>query len=133
MLFSEKLKQAMQDSGMNLTALSKATGIGKSSISQYINGRNEPTEQRKNVIAEALHLDKNYFLDNPPIITDGSMVQKLPVKDVARMMGLSDNTVYKGLQDGVFPWGYAIQTSENRWVYFINAKKFAEIERVEIL
>ena len=30
----------------------------------------------------------------------------------------------------VFPWGYAIHTSEHRWSYFINAKRFAEIEGV---
>lgn len=32
---------------------------------------------------------------------------------------------------GVFPWGYAIKTSANRWTYFINAKRFAEIEGIE--
>ncbi len=35
-----------------------------------------------------------------------------------------------GVQQGVFPWGYAIHTSEHRWSYFINAKRFAEIEGV---
>lgn len=34
--------------------------------------------------------------------------------------------------EGVFPWGYAIHTSDNRWVYFINAKRFAEIEGVKV-
>lgn len=132
-MFSKKLKQAMQDSGMTLTALSKATGIGKSSISQYLHGRNEPTEPRKAIIAEALHLDRNYFSEptevNP---TEDIVIPKLLPFDVARMMGISNDTVYKGLQDGIFPWGYAIQTSPNRWTYFINAKKFFEIERVEI-
>ena len=33
-------------------------------------------------------------------------------------------------QSCVFPWGYAIHTSEHRWSYFINAKRFAEIEGV---
>lgn len=132
-MFSKKLKQAMQDSGMTLTALSKATGIGKSSISQYLHGKNEPAEPRKAAIAEALHLDRNYFNEptevNP---TDDIVIPKLLPFDVARMMGISNDTVYKGLQDGIFPWGYAIQTSPNRWTYFINAKKFFEIERVEI-
>lgn len=132
-MFSKKLKQAMQDSGMTLTALSKATGIGKSSISQYLHNKNEPTEPRKAAIAEALHLDRGYFNEpeaaNP---TEDIVIPKLLPFDVARMMGISNDTVYKGLQDGIFPWGYAIQTSPNRWTYFINAKKFFEIERVEI-
>ena len=47
-------------------------------------------------------------------------------------MGVSKETVRKGLQDERFPWGYAIQTSEDKWTYFINARKFAEIERIAI-
>lgn len=38
----------------------------------------------------------------------------------------------KGLKQGIFPWGYAIHTSENHWVYFINANRFAEIEGVKL-
>ena len=98
-MFSKKLKQAMQDSGMTLTALSKATGIGKSSISQYLHGKNEPTELRKTAIAEALHLDRGYF-NEPEAVnpTDNIVIPKLLPFDVARMMGLSNDTVYKGLQ-----------------------------------
>lgn len=29
-------------------------------------------------------------------------------------------------------WGYGIHTSDNRWVYFINAKRFAEIEGITV-
>ena len=54
----------------------------------------------------------------------------LQSKDAARMLGMNHNTVRKGLQQGVFPWGYAVHTSEGRWGYFINAKKFAEVEGV---
>ena len=45
---------------------------------------------------------------------------------------MNHETVRKGLRQGVFPWGYAIKTSENHWVYFINAKKFAEIEGIAV-
>lgn len=38
----------------------------------------------------------------------------------------------KGLQQGVFPWGYAVHTSGNRWAYFINAKRFAETEGITL-
>ena len=50
--------------------------------------------------------------------------------EAANMLGMNHNTVRKGLQQGVFPWGYGIRTSENRWVYFIYAKRFAEIEGI---
>ena len=59
-------------------------------------------------------------------------IQTLDVTVVAKLMHMNHNTVRKGLQQGVFPWGYAIQTSENRWVYFINAVRFSEIEHVAV-
>lgn len=43
-------------------------------------------------------------------------------------MGLSVPTIEKGLIQEKFPWGYAIQTSEKKHRYFINAKRFIEYE-----
>ena len=60
-MFNEKLKQAMQEKGMNITALSAATGIGKSSISQYLSGKNEPPDRKKEIFAAALGLAPDYF------------------------------------------------------------------------
>jgi hypothetical protein len=62
----------------------------------------------------------------------GKGIKKLMVEDAAKILGMNHNTVRKGLQQGVFPWGYAIKTSEHRWVYFINAERFAEIEGVAV-
>ena len=59
-------------------------------------------------------------------------IQRLPVEQAAKLMGMNHMTVRKGLKQGRFPWGYAIKTSENHWAYFINARKFAEIEGVRI-
>ena len=57
-------------------------------------------------------------------------IQTLTIHEVAKLMHKHTNTIALGLQQGVFPWGYAIHTSEHRWSYFINAKRFAEIEGV---
>lgn len=46
MSFSERLKQAMVERNMTQAELSALTGIGKSSISQYVSGKNEPNEIR---------------------------------------------------------------------------------------
>ena len=53
-------------------------------------------------------------------------------EEAAVFLGMDKGTVRKGLQQGVFPWGYAIKTSENRWAYFINANRFAEIEGISV-
>ena len=133
-MFDEKLKHAMDDLKINQSKLSALTGIGKSSISQYLSGKNVPTEARQREIAESLGLDPEYFNQDVTIAVplDDSPIKKLLPEHAAKLMGISKDTVRKGLQDGIFPWGYAVQTSSNRWTYFINAKRFAEIERMDL-
>ena len=60
------------------------------------------------------------------------IIQEIRPSDVGKLMGMNHVTVEKGLIQGVFPWGYAIKTSENRHRYFINARRFAEIEGIEV-
>ncbi len=110
----------------------------KSSISQYISGKNVPTEERQKNIAVSLGLDPNYFEQEESVAklvtsTESSdSIPRLDVQIAAKFLGMNHNTVRKGLQQGVFPWGYAVHTSENRWSYFINAARFAEIEGVKV-
>lgn len=135
MNFSEKLKKAMQDLGINQAKVVSLTGKSKGSISQYLSGKQTPSAEVQRDIAVSLGLNPDYFEQETPTLelakkTDG--VQTLDVMVAAKLMHMNHNTVRKGLQQGVFPWGYAIKTSENRWVYFINAVRFSEIERVAI-
>jgi transcriptional regulator with XRE-family HTH domain len=139
MSFNEKLKQAMQKSGISQAQLATLTGIGKSSISQYISGKNVPTVERMGVIAEALGISISELVEQETGVAKLSVdsensdaIPKLDVQIAAKLLGMNHNTVRKGLQQGRFPWGYAVHTSENRWSYFINAAKFAEIEKVSI-
>ena len=64
-------------------------------------------------------------------LTDGKIRRMLP-EEAAVYLGMDKGTVRKGLQQGVFPWGYAVKTSEHRWAYFINANRFAAIEGVSV-
>ncbi|MFI3236782.1 MAG: helix-turn-helix transcriptional regulator [Lachnospiraceae bacterium] len=133
MKFNEKLKKVMQELHINQSQLVGLTGIGKSSISQYLSGRNVPAEERQRDIAVSLGLDADYFTNIMPVIskpTNDGRIPKADVNAVAKLLGMNHHTVRQGLQQGVFPWGYAIHTSENRWVYFINEKRFREIEGV---
>lgn len=59
-------------------------------------------------------------------------IPRLDVQIAAKLLGMNHNTVRKGLQQGVFPWGYAVHISENRWSYSINAARFAEIEGIKM-
>lgn len=136
MTFNEKLKKAMQDLGISQAQLVGMTGIGKSSISQYFSGKNTPTAERQKHIAVSLSLAPDYFEQDEPVVklakTNSGVIAELRPKDAAKLMRMNHKTVEQGLKQGVFPWGYAIQTSENHHRYFINARRFAEIEGIEV-
>lgn len=137
MKFSEKLKQAMQELHLNQRQVCGMTGKSKGSVSQYLSGKQIPSEDVQRDIAVSLGLAPDYFTREDQAVAimpkealaDGKIKRLFP-EEVAVLMGLGKETVRLGLQQGVFPWGYAVRTSEHRWTYFINAKRFAEIEGV---
>lgn len=131
MSFEEKLKSLMKDLGISQSKLHDLTGIGKSSISQYLSGKNEPSEARKREIATALGVQEDYFnqFETAATISRESAVN-VPVPLIAKLMGKSKEWVMKGLQDGVFPWGYAVKLT--KWSYFISSIKFTEFTGINI-
>lgn len=131
MSFADKLKNLMQDLKISQSKLSELTGIGKSSISQYLSGKNEPTGARKKEIACALGVQEDYFDQFGAIaeITQNSVIN-VPVPLIAKLMGKSKEWVAQGLQDGVFPWGYAVKLK--KWSYFISSVKFTEYTGIQI-
>lgn len=137
--FSEKLRNAMQELDLNQVQVCGLTGKSKGSISQYLSGKQIPSEAVQRDLATALGLSSDYFAkaDEQVFVLPASdvrdkVIPKLEVEKAAELLQISHITVRKGLQQGVFPWGYAIHTSEHRWVYFINAKRFMEIEGIAI-
>lgn len=139
MTFSEKLKQAMQELQLNQRQICGLTGKSKGSVSQYLSGKQVPSVEVQSSIATALGLEADYFEkldDQITILPSGEVrngiIPKLLPEVAAKYLGMDKGTVRRGLQQGVFPWGYAVRTSENRWAYFINARRFAEIEGVSL-
>lgn len=137
MKFSEKLKKAMQQLEINQAQVVGLTGKSKGSISMYLNDKTVPSEKVQSDIAVSLGLAPDYFEQEEAAVVvmpkgaKGKIKKMLP-EEAAVFLGMDKGTVRKGLQQGVFPWGYAIKTSENRWAYFINARRFAEIEGVTV-
>ena len=54
------------------------------------------------------------------------------IAEASRLMGVSQQFVRVGLQKGIFPFGYAVQISKDRYTYFISKSKFAEYTGIEI-
>lgn len=137
-MFQEKLQEAMEKLGLNQAKMSTMTGISKASISQYLSGNQVPPESKQREIALALGLKPDYFQQEQKIseiLAKRGRIDELPVEVAARLMGMTRATVEKGLKQGRFPWGYAIKTSEDgirNWRFFINAKSFAIVERIDI-
>lgn len=139
MKFAEKLKKAMQELGLNQRQVVTLTGKSKGSVSQYLSGKQIPSPDAQSTMAVSLGLDADYFTkDDERLVIlpasevrDGKIPRLLP-EVAATYLGMDKATVRKGLQQGVFPWGYAVQTSEHRWAYFINARRFAEVEGIAL-
>lgn len=131
MSFAEKLKALMGELDLSQSKLSDLTGIGKSSISQYLSGKNGPSKDRKKEIARKLGVQEDYFDTFETAATvqhDG--VFNLPVTLAAKLMGKSKEWVKQGLRDGVFPWGYAVKLTN--WSYFISSVKFTEYTGIKV-
>lgn len=132
MKFADKLKKLMKDLDISQSKLSDLTGYGKSSVSQWINGKNEPSAEKKKEIALALGVPENYFnqFSEPDGTVQHVVVVNVPVPLIAKLMGKSKEWVAQGLRDGVSPWGYAVKMS--KWSYFVSSVKFTEYTGIEV-
>lgn len=54
------------------------------------------------------------------------MAERVTVKKAAELTGLSELSIRIGLQKNVIPFGFAVQTSQNRYTYHISPKKLEE-------
>ncbi|MCD7708859.1 MAG: helix-turn-helix domain-containing protein [Clostridiales bacterium] len=127
MKFNAKLRQAMRELEISQAEMAAATGKSEASISQYLSGKQVPPEGAQREIAAALGLDEDYFTQDGD---EPAGIHRMTVQDAARLLHASIATVAMGLQQRVFPWGYAIRTGEHRWAYIINADRFEAVEGV---
>ena len=125
MTFGQKLKTVMQERDLTTKQVCDLCEISPQSLSQYLNGHNEPSSARMTRMGEALGVDFEAIV--PEQLETG---QTLTVDQAAKLMGKSREFVMTGLQDGVFPWGYAVKMG--RWSYWISRVKFEELTGVMV-
>jgi transcriptional regulator with XRE-family HTH domain len=61
-VFSKRLREAMEERNMKQVDLTKATGIGKSAISQYLSGSFIPKNDKIYLLSKALYVEPNWLL-----------------------------------------------------------------------
>ena len=59
------------------------------------------------------------------------MKNNMSIDEAAALMGVSKQFVRVGLQKGIFPFGYAVQVSSERFTYFISRQKFMDYTGIE--
>lgn len=129
MSFANNLKAAMEQRQMNQSELSALTGIGKSSISQYLSGKNIPKSAVMQKLADALETSVDYLEGkhvSPDVNTAGQAMKNVPVEQAAKMLGKSKQFVRVALQRGIAPFGFAVKISGDKWSYHISPRKLNE-------
>ena len=130
MSFAKNLKSIMDEKNISQTDLSKLTGIGKPSLSQYLSGKNIPQRRRIFEIATALGVPTGRLTtqmqiedcEHPQIITH----QKISIEEAARRLGKSQQFIRIALQNGVAPFGFATKGTGNTYDYHISPKLLNE-------
>jgi len=118
----------MEEAGLNQIALAGMVDVSKGSVSGYCSGKVVPPKKVKERIALALGKPADFFQVeevNMEIAADGGY--RLSVELAAALMGLDAKTVRCGLQNGDFPFGYAIKGGGSRkFTYWISRTKFIQ-------
>ena len=131
-MFARRMKQAMIDQGIAQSVLSDMTGIGRSSISQYLSGKNKPGQKHLSKIAEALNVAEAWLSGEIKEETTIGKYTNLPVAIAAKLMNKSKQFVRVGLQQGKLPFGYAVKIGGNKFTYYISPKKFTEYTGIAV-
>lgn len=126
MSFASRLKQAMDERQMSQSELAAMIGKGKSSVSQYLSGKNTPKADVQKQIAAALDCTVE-FLNSETPATDCSEtgLRNVSIADAARILDKSEQFIRVALQMGTAPFGFAAR-NKTKWSYHISPKKLTE-------
>ena len=86
--FSNRLNMAMRIRNMKATELSSKTGIAKSSLSEYINGKYEAKQDGVYLLAKALNVNEAWLMG-----CDVPMERDLNINNNIDTKGLDENDI----------------------------------------
>lgn len=121
MLF-QNIAETMKERGISQAELARRTGLPRSSISQYLSGKNTPRQKALNAIAEVLGVSSDDLNDT----------KRITVKSAAALMGVSEQFVRVAMQQNELPIGTAVKITGNKYTYYISPKKFTEYTGIKV-
>ena len=72
--FQLRLRQLLADKKMTASELSRLSGVGKADISNYLNGKYLPKQDKVYLLAKALNVNPGWLMTGIEQITDNSRV-----------------------------------------------------------
>lgn len=126
MSFATRLKKVMDEREISQSELATLIGKGKSSVSQYLSGKNIPKDEVQKKIAEVLDCTVDYLNAEVPM-DDHSPggLYNVPVHLCSKVLNKSEQFVRVALQMGTAPFGFASKKS-TKWSYHISPKKLKD-------
>lgn len=117
-MFVENLRNVAKSKQMSQTDVVKASGLSKSSVSDYFAGKSTPKKDAMKKLADALGVTVKDLTE--------SKTKKITVLEAAKLMGCDPQFVRIGLQQGVLPIGTAVKVGQKQYSYYISPKLFYE-------
>lgn len=129
MVQNEFFKEITNGNGrreMSQAELAAHIGKGKSSVSQYLSGKNIPKNDVQQKIAEVLDCTIEYLNEETPVndLTEAGL-HNVSIAVAAKRLDKSEQFIRVALQMGTAPFGFASR-NKTRWSYHISPKKLAE-------
>ena len=125
MSFAKRLKQAMEEKQITQAELADRIGKGRSSVSQYLSGKNIPKEDVQKQIADVLGCTVESLNNDVQSDKREPDTKNISVSECAKILGKSEQFVRVALQTGVAPFGFAVK-NKTVYSYHISPKKLAE-------
>lgn len=123
-MFVENLREAAKSKQMTQSDVVKASGLSKSSVSDYFAGKSTPKKDALKKLANALGVTVEALTE--------SKTKKITVLEAAKLMGCDPQFVRIGLQQGILPIGSAVKVGQKQYSYYISPKLFYEYTGIRV-
>ncbi|WP_157946427.1 helix-turn-helix domain-containing protein [Staphylococcus equorum] len=112
--FGSRLKYALEKRGFKQKDLSQATGIGVSSISDYIKGRNLPKRDKLNAILSTLNVTEDFLFGHTDDMDSSPHIQHLIDTHIDTVQLLESTTIGNNIEFvNKLLWYYEITKNNN--------------------